>query len=120
MQCGLFIEATPDEVAVPQGGTLGQDIMVTNTTDSSCRIQVSFAARLPDNHLFPLLGPVPPNGAPIGGHLTVERTLNHPVPSEAPAPFVGGFLSLLLDYETGDTLDIDETGVRIIAAVGRE
>ncbi len=117
-QCGLFIEATPNDASVPPGGTLVQDIVVTNTTDSSGTVQASFAARLPSNDFYPLRGPVPLNGVDVEGNSTFERTLLYPVPPNAPVPFIVGFLSYLLDYDSGDTLDIDETWVEIIEGGG--
>jgi len=120
-QCGLFIEATPDDATVTPGGTLVQDITVTNTTDSTRTVQALFAARLPDKrHLNPLLGPVPQNGAEVAGNASIEETLNYAIPPDVPTPMIVGFLSYLLDYDSGDTLDIDETWVEITEGEGME
>jgi len=112
-QCGLFIEATPGEAIIPPGGNFVQDVVVTNTTDSSRTVQISFAARLPSNDFSYLLGPVPRNGVDVEGNSSIQHTLNYPVPPNKSTPFIVGFVSYLHDYETGDTLDIDETWVMI-------
>jgi hypothetical protein len=39
--------------------------------------------------------------------------VNYLIPPKVPTPFIVGFMSLLLDYATGDTLDIDETWVEV-------
>jgi len=81
-------------------------------------VQVSFAARLPNNAFYPLLWPVLRNGLDVEGNSVFERTLNCPIPPNVHTPFVVGFLPFLLDFTTGDTLDIDETRVEITEGAG--
>lgn len=77
----VHVGADPDETVIPQGGTLGYEWTLVNTTGTVQSIWARSRVRLPGGTVIPHLGPIPVTLEPwqeVSGHRS------EPVPAGAP------------------------------------
>jgi len=113
----LFDQAvgmSPVNASVFPGDQIFEDITLYNNDTQARRVQVRLDVILPGGGSLPILPPYPPNGVNLPGGAQVGGTLPVAVPGAAPPNLEVTLKGLILDFNQGDTLNVDSTGVRIL------
>ena len=104
----------PTLASIFAGDQLFEEIMLYNNDTQARRVQVRLDALLPGGGSVPILPPFPTNGVNLPGGAQAGGTLPIAVPSGAPPNLEVTLQGLILDYNLGDTLNVDSTDVRIL------
>jgi len=103
-----------EDLSVFPGDQMVEGISLFNNDVSSRRVQVSVSAFLPNGNDLPVLQPFPHNGLNLGSGAQRDGNLPIPVPGGAPTNFNIMLKGFILDFNQGDTLNIDSTAVKIL------
>jgi hypothetical protein len=108
------IRLLPDPVAIYAGDVLTDVITLYNNDTVAHRVRVQVDALLPGGGTFPILPPYPANGLNLAPGREATGTLPISVPGGAPAGISVELQGLILDFDTGATLNADSTALRIV------
>ena len=108
------ISLSCEDLSVFPGDQLVEEISIFNNDISSKRVQVSVSAFLPNGNDLPVLRPFPHNGVNLGSGAQRDGNLSIPVPGGAPTDFNIMLKGFILDFNQGDTLNVDSTAVTIL------
>ena len=104
----------PTRASIFPGDRLSEMILLLNNDTQSRRVQVSLDAILPGGGTIPILPPFPSNGVNLAGNGQAQGMLPVNVPPGAPPNLEVILEGLILDFNQGDTLEVDTTEVKIL------